>query len=59
VQGIAGKSGEVAAGQTMAFDATLEPGAYELACFVTSDIGGKMMNHYSMGMHSPLTVTAP
>lgn len=32
------------------------PGTYELACFITSDIGGKKMVHYDMGMHTLLTV---
>jgi uncharacterized cupredoxin-like copper-binding protein len=59
VQGITGKSGEVQPGQTATFDAVLQPGVYDLACFVTSDIGGAQMNHYSMGMHTSLTVTAP
>jgi uncharacterized cupredoxin-like copper-binding protein len=59
VQGITGKSGEVQPGQTATFDAVLQPGVYDLACFVTSDIGGVQMNHYSMGMHTSLTVTAP
>ena len=51
VQGVAGHVEDVPAGQTAAFDATLTPGTYELACFITSDIGGKKMVHYDMGMH--------
>jgi uncharacterized cupredoxin-like copper-binding protein len=51
VQGVAGHVEDVPAGQTAAFDANLTPGTYELACFITSDIGGKKMVHYDMGMH--------
>jgi|GEM_PF-2353617 len=54
--GVAGHVEDVPAGQTAAFDATLTAGTYELACFITSDIGGKKMVHYDMGMHTLLTV---
>ena len=56
VQGVAGHVEDVPAGQTAAFDATLTPGTYELACFITSDIGGKKMVHYDMGMHLVVVV---
>ncbi len=65
LQGLAGHVEDVPAGQTAAFDATLTPGTYELACFITSDIGGKMMAnvagmhgmmHYDLGMHLLVTV---
>ena len=56
VQGLVGHVEDVPAGQTAAFDATLTPGTYELACFITSDIGGKKMVHYDMGMHLVVVV---
>jgi uncharacterized cupredoxin-like copper-binding protein len=56
LQGLAGHVEDVPAGQTAAFDANLTPGTYELACFITSDIGGKKMVHYDMGMHALVTV---
>jgi uncharacterized cupredoxin-like copper-binding protein len=56
LQGVAGHVENVPAGQTAAFDATLTAGTYELGCFITSDIGGKKMVHYDMGMHIPVTV---
>lgn len=59
LQGLAGEVKDVAPGQTASFDATLTPGVYELACFITSTIANERMNHYSMGMHTLLTVTAP
>lgn len=58
LQGIAGDVEDVPPGQRATFDVTLQPGAYELSCFGTSTIAGKSMNHYSMGMHAVLTVTA-
>lgn len=54
--GVAGHVEDVPAGQTAAFDATLTAGTYELACFITADIGGKKMVHTDMGMHALLTV---
>jgi uncharacterized cupredoxin-like copper-binding protein len=54
--GVAGHVEDVPAGQTAAFDATLTAGTYELACFITSDIGGKQMVHTDLGMHALLTV---
>lgn len=56
LQGIAGKVDHVAPGKTAAFDATLQPGTYEMACFIITNIGGKNMVHYEMGMHTLLTV---
>jgi uncharacterized cupredoxin-like copper-binding protein len=56
LQGVAGHVEDVPAGQTAAFDASLTPGTYELSCFIASDIGGKKMVHYDMGMHTLLTV---
>jgi uncharacterized cupredoxin-like copper-binding protein len=58
LQGLAGHVEDVPAGQMAAFDADLTPGTYELSCFITSDIGGKMMMmvHYDMGMHALVTV---
>jgi uncharacterized cupredoxin-like copper-binding protein len=56
LQGVAGHVENVPAGETAAFDANLTPGTYELACFITSDIGGKKMVHYDMGMHALVTV---
>jgi uncharacterized cupredoxin-like copper-binding protein len=56
LQGVAGHVENVPAGQTAAFDATLTAGTYELGCFITSDVGGKKMVHYDMGMHIPVTV---
>ena len=58
LQGLAGDVEDVPPGQRASFDVTLQPGTYELSCFVTSTIAGKGMNHYSMGMHALLTVTA-
>ncbi len=43
-------------GKTASGDATLQPGTYDMACFVVTSIGGKNMVHYEMGMHDPLTV---
>ena len=43
-------------GKTASGDATLQPGTYDMACFVVSNIGGKNMVHYEMGMHDTLTV---
>ncbi len=54
--GVAGKVEDVPPGKTASFDATLQPGTYELSCFITSTIGGKAMVHYEMGMHATLTV---
>ena len=56
LQNVAGHVEDVPAGQTAAFDAMMPAGTYTLACFITSDIGGKKMMHYDLGMH--LTVTA-
>lgn len=56
LQGLAGHVEDVPAGQTAAFDANLTPGTYELTCFIISDIGGKKMVHYDMGMHVLVTV---
>jgi uncharacterized cupredoxin-like copper-binding protein len=56
LQGVAGKAEDVDPGKTASFDATLQPGTYEMACFVTTSIGGKNMVHYEMGMHGLLTV---
>ena len=36
----------------------LQPGTYELSCFVTSPIEGQPRNHHAMGMHVLLTVTS-
>ena len=56
LQGVTGHVEDVPAGQTAAFDAMMPAGTYVLACFISSDIGGKKMVHYDLGMH--LTVTA-
>jgi len=56
LQGLAGHVEDVPAGQAAAFDANLTAGTYELACFIISDVGGKKMMHYDMGMHLLLTV---
>ncbi len=56
LQGLAGHVEDVPPGNTAAFDVNLTPGTYELACFITSAIGGKQMVHYDMGMHTLLTV---
>jgi len=55
LQGLAGHVEDVPPGQTAAFDVTLTPGTYELGCFITSDIAGKKMLHYDMGMHTLIT----
>ncbi len=55
LQNVAGKAEDVDPGKTAGFDATLQPGTYEMACFVTTSIGGKNMVHYEMGMHGLLT----
>ncbi len=64
--GLAGHVEDIAPGQTAAFDVTLQPGTYELACFILSPMGGQMMprgntgmgqvEHYDMGMHTLLIV---
>ncbi len=56
LQGIAGDAEDVKPGKKAEFDVTLQPGTYELACFVTSDIAGQKHVHYSDGMHALLTV---
>jgi uncharacterized cupredoxin-like copper-binding protein len=56
IQGLAGHVEDVAPGKTAGFDATLQPGTYEIACFITSDIAGQKMVHDDMGMHALLTV---
>jgi uncharacterized cupredoxin-like copper-binding protein len=56
LQNVAGKVEDLDPGKTASFDATLQPGTYEMACFVTTSIGGKNMVHYEMGMHGLLTV---
>ncbi len=56
LQGLAGHVEDVPPGNTAAFDVSLTAGTYELACFITSTIGGKQMVHYDMGMHTLLTV---
>jgi uncharacterized cupredoxin-like copper-binding protein len=43
-------------GKSASADATLQPGTYDMACFVVTNIAGKNMVHYEMGMHDPLTV---
>lgn len=35
----------------------LPPGDYELQCNVVEEIGGKMVGHYTKGMHTPFKVT--
>jgi plastocyanin len=57
MQNIAGVE-DVKVGQTESFDVTLQPGAYELGCFITMAADGQQRNHYTMGMHIPFTVTA-
>jgi uncharacterized cupredoxin-like copper-binding protein len=56
LQGLAGHVEDVPPGQTASFDAALQPGTYELGCFITDTIAGKQMVHYQMGMHTLLTV---
>jgi uncharacterized cupredoxin-like copper-binding protein len=56
LQNIAGKVEDLDAGKSASFDATLSPGTYEFACFITSNIAGKTVVHYDLGMHGQLTV---
>lgn len=56
IQGAAGHVGPLDPGATASFDVTLQPGTYEMSCFVTTSIAGKTMVHYEMGMHGLLTV---
>ena len=56
LQGVAGHVDDLDPGKTASFDATLQPGTYEMACFIVTSIGGKSMVHYEMGMHDLLTV---
>jgi uncharacterized cupredoxin-like copper-binding protein len=56
LQNIAGKVEDLDPGKSANFDATLQPGTYEMACFVVTNIAGKNMVHYEMGMHDTLTV---
>jgi hypothetical protein len=57
IAGIVGRSGEVAAGATTTFQATLPPGVYELGCFIREGTGDVRMVHYdSFGMYAALVV---
>jgi uncharacterized cupredoxin-like copper-binding protein len=56
LQNVAGKVEDLDPGKTGSFDATLQPGTYEFACFVASNIAGKTVVHYDLGMHGQLTV---
>lgn len=56
LQGVAGKVEDLDPGKTQSFDATLQPGTYEFACFIVTNIGGKNMVHYELGMHGQITV---
>jgi uncharacterized cupredoxin-like copper-binding protein len=56
LQGIAANIPPQDPGKSASADATLQPGTYDMACFVVTNIGGKNMVHYEMGMHDPLTV---
>jgi uncharacterized cupredoxin-like copper-binding protein len=56
LQNLAGSVEDLDPGKTASFDTTLQPGTYEMACFVTTNIAGKSMVHYEMGMHALLTV---
>jgi uncharacterized cupredoxin-like copper-binding protein len=56
LQGVAGKVEDLDPGKTASFDATLQAGMYEMACFVVTNLAGKNMVHYEMGMHAVLTV---
>lgn len=56
LQNIVGQATPQDPGKSTSFDATLQPGTYEMACFVTSNIGGKNITHYELGMHTIITV---
>jgi len=56
LQNLAGHMEDVAPGKRAAFDATLAPGTYEMACFITSTIGSQAMVHYALHMHAVFTV---
>lgn len=56
LQNIAGSVAALDPGKTSSFDATLAPGTYEYACFVTTTIAGKNQVHYNLGMHGTFTV---
>jgi len=56
LQNLAGHMEDVAPGKRAAFDATLAPGTYEMACFITSTIGSQTMVHYALHMHALFTV---
>jgi uncharacterized cupredoxin-like copper-binding protein len=56
LQGVAGKVEDLDPGKTASFDANLPPGTYDFACFIVSNIGGKNVVHYELGMHGTLTV---
>lgn len=58
LQNVAGDAEDVPIGQTQSFDVTLSPGTYEFGCFITSTVDGQERNHYSLGMHTLLTVVA-
>lgn len=44
-------------GDAKALTLTLQPGEYDLACNVVEDVAGKMVPHYTKGMHTAFTVT--
>jgi uncharacterized cupredoxin-like copper-binding protein len=56
LQNVAGKIEDLDPGKTASFDAMLQPGTYEFACFIVSNIAGKQTVHYDLGMHGQLTV---
>ncbi len=56
LQNLVGHVEDVAPGKNAAFDATLAPGTYEMACFITSTIGAQTMVHYDLHMHAVFTV---
>ena len=55
--GLAGHVEDIDPGRSIAFDVTLQPGTYTLACFIKSAIGGKDIIHYDLGMKATLPVS--
>ena len=55
--GLAGHVEDIDPGHSIAFDVTLQPGTYTLACFIKSAIGGKDIIHYDLGMKATLPVS--
>jgi hypothetical protein len=59
IQGIVARSGELEAGHSVVFTATLPPGVYEVACLAREGDGDVRMVHYDEGMFAALIVRAP